>query len=78
MGIVGTATKKKNCFVISPIGDPGTEVRKRSDNVLDYIIRPAVEPLGYEALRSDKISEPGLITTQVIRQIIEAPLGLLT
>jgi hypothetical protein len=39
--------------------------------VLKYIISPAVEPLGYKPLRADQISEPGIITSQVIQRIIE-------
>lgn len=33
-------TKKKICFVISPIGKPNSETRKHSDSVLKNIIRP--------------------------------------
>jgi hypothetical protein len=64
----------KTCFVISPIGDQGSETRKRSDLILKYLISPAVEPLGYSPLRADQISEPGLITSQVIQHIVEDPL----
>jgi hypothetical protein len=28
------AEKKQTCFVISPIGEEGTEVRKRADQIL--------------------------------------------
>ena len=34
--------KEKRCFVISPIGQPESEVREHADAVLDYIIRPAL------------------------------------
>lgn len=64
----------KTCFVICPIGSAGTDVRKRSDQVLKHIISKAVEPLGDETLRADQISEPGVITTQVIQYVIDAPL----
>jgi len=65
---------KKHCFVISPIGDADTEIRKRSDQVLKYIISPAVEQCGYIAIRGDQMSEPGLITTQIIQHIVDDPL----
>jgi hypothetical protein len=65
---------KKHCFVISPIGEVDSDVRKRSDQVLKHIIGPAVEHCGYETIRADLISEPGLITTQIIQHIIEDPL----
>ncbi len=64
----------KTCFVIAPIDDPDTPTRKRSDQVLRHIIRPAVEPLGYEAIRADEINKPGIITTQVLSQVVESDL----
>jgi hypothetical protein len=64
----------ETCFVIAPIGEPGSETRKRSDIVLKYVISPATEFCGYRALRADQISEPGLITSQVIQHIIDDPL----
>lgn len=64
----------KTCFVISPIGDPESETRKRSDKVLKYVIAPAVEQCGYKSLRADQISEPGMITSQVIQHIVDDPL----
>jgi hypothetical protein len=63
-------TPPKRCFVISPIGETGSEVRKRADQVLKYVIRPAVEAFGYAAVRADEIAEPGLITTQIIDRVI--------
>lgn len=62
------------CFVIAPIGGKGTEVRRRSDQILHYIIRPVVSDYGYEALRADEIAATGLITSQVIEEVIHAPL----
>jgi hypothetical protein len=60
------------CFVISPIGEPDTLIRKRSDQVLKYIIKPAAEECGFKTLRADEIPQPGIITSQVIQHIIEA------
>jgi len=67
-------TEKKICFVISPIGADGSDIRRRADQILRHIITPAVTACGFEPMRSDQISEPGLITTQVIQHIIEDPL----
>jgi len=63
--------KKKICFVIAPIGDEESEVRKRSDLILRYVIEPSTSECGYEAIRADKIEKPGVITSQVIQHIIE-------
>ena len=63
--------KLKTCFVISPIGDEGSEVRRRADQVLMHIIKPATKECGYEAVRADEISEPGIITSQIIQRLID-------
>jgi len=64
----------KDCFVISPIGESDSTTRKRSDKVLKHIITPSVSSFDYKPIRADQISEPGIITTQVIQYIVEAPL----
>ena len=69
-----TQLKKKVCFVISPIGEEDSETRKRSDQVLKHIITDAVKQLDYEVIRADKISEPGIITTQIIQYIVDSEL----
>lgn len=69
-----TDTNEKICFVIAPIGKPESDTRKRSDQVLQHIIRPAVESCGYKAVRADEIDEPGIITNQIIRHVIDDPL----
>lgn len=64
----------KKCFVIAPIGEPDSDTRKRSDQVLRHVIRPAVALLEYEAVRADEIEKPGIITSQVIQHIVTDPL----
>lgn len=66
--------KGKVCFVIAPIGEEGSEIRRRSDQVLKHIISPAAKDCGYETIRADKISEPGMITSQVIQHLLDDPL----
>lgn len=67
-------SQKKICFVISPIGDEGTPTRERSDQILKFIIKPAAAECGYEAERADSSPKPGMITKQIIDQLIDAPL----
>ncbi len=38
-------TEKRTCFVIAPIGEPDSDVRKRSDQILKHVIQPAVKGL---------------------------------
>lgn len=62
------------CFVIGPIGDEGTSLRERSDRVLRRIIEPAAATCGYRTVRADKMPKPGIITDQVMQQLLEAPI----
>lgn len=61
---------EETCFVISPIGEPNSKTRKRSDIVLETIIKPAAEENGLKTVRADQISAPGMITAQVIQHIL--------
>jgi hypothetical protein len=64
----------RTCFVICPIGDEGSDVRKRSDVVLSQLIEPAVDPFGFKVTRADQDRTPGIITVKVIRAVLEADL----
>src|ERR1700686_4966934 len=63
---------QKECFFIAPIGEPGSDDRKRSDGVLKFIVDRAAEELGLKAVRADEIGQPGQITHQVISHILGA------
>lgn len=67
-------TDKKSCFVISPIGEPDSDTRKRADQILTHVIKPAVAEFGYMAVRADEIDKPGIITSQVIQRVVTDPL----
>jgi hypothetical protein len=66
--------EERTCFVIAPIGEEGTETRARADQILKHVITPVAKECGYTAVRADKISEPGIITSQVIQHLVEDPL----
>lgn len=68
------ASEFKECFVIAPIGETDSDTRKRSDQVLRHIIRPAAKECGYKAVRADEIDKPGIITSQVIQHVVSDPL----
>lgn len=59
------------CFVISPIGEDGSEIRMHADEVYSHIIEPALSNFGIEAIRSDRMNEPGKISDQMYRAIFE-------
>jgi len=61
----------KFCFVIAPIGEDDSDIRRRSDQIFNHIIIPVTEECGYEAIRADKISKPGMITSQIIQHLLD-------
>ncbi len=60
---------KSACFIITPIGDDGSEERKHADAMLKHLIEPVLKDENIKAIRADKISKPGHITKQVIEHI---------
>jgi hypothetical protein len=64
----------KTCFVICPIGDPDSPIRAWSDDVYECIIKPVTEKCGYQSRRAIDISEPGIITSQIVECLIESDL----
>jgi hypothetical protein len=64
----------KTCFVISPIGEPGSLVRKHADQVFKFIIEPALKTCQIRPIRSDQMNEPGKISEQMFRAIFERDL----
>jgi len=64
--------KRRRCFVISPIGEEGSAVRAHADDVLEFIIRPALSRCDVVAVRADQIAESGTITDEMFREIVNA------
>jgi len=62
------------CFVISPIGSDGTDLYRKFKEVLDYIIRPAVEESGYDlkVIRADDIKQSGSIIKDILQSLVDA------
>jgi len=65
--------ERRTCFVIAPIGEKDSETRKRSDKVLAHVFVPALSD-EYEVTRADKISQPGMITSQILQALQDSDL----
>jgi hypothetical protein len=65
---------RRSCFVISPIGDPGTSARKRADQVFRHIIKPVTKELKYRTKRADQMKRPGIITSKVLTAVADSDL----
>lgn len=64
------------CFVIGPIGEAGSTVRRKADWVLHGLIKPVLEDaaFGYHVKRADQDPNPGSISDAMINDIYEADL----
>jgi len=60
------------CFFIAPIGADDSEIRRRSDGVMTYIVSKAAEEFGLRTVRADQIASPGQINLQVVEHVIGA------
>lgn len=64
----------RTCFVVSPIGQPDSPERKRSDGFLREVIRPVLTACGYQTERGDEDKSPGIVTESVVNKLIDADL----
>lgn len=60
--------------MISPIGEENSPTRKRADQVLRHLIKPAAQECGFIAIRADEIDLPGIINNQIVSRVIDDPL----
>lgn len=67
---------QKTCFVIGPIGGDGTPTRTHADWLYEGIVLPTFRAhfADWKVTRSDKISSPGMIDSQIINLLIQADL----
>jgi hypothetical protein len=67
-----TNEPKGVAYIISQIGDPESAIRKRADEVADFVIRPVVEELRLVPMRSDRDPTPGQVTSRLLKDILAA------
>ena len=67
------ANQKKTCFIITPIGDNNSEIRRHIDGIIDQSITPAIGDK-YKIIVAHREYEIGSINDRIIRSIYEADL----
>lgn len=70
--MVEKKSSQKRCFVICPIGDRGSEIRIRSDDLFTHLIQPVALEAGYVAERVIENDRPGDITAKIVGDIINS------
>jgi len=63
--------QRKNCFVITPIGNDGSATRRAADGLVSAVIKPTLTEMGYSVFVAHEISLTGSITKQVLEHVIE-------
>ena len=61
--------KKKECFVIAPIGSAGSPQRRAIDGLIESVIEPILGNK-FKVTASHKISKTGSITGQIIKHLL--------
>ena len=61
---------EKSCFVIAPLGVPGSTTHRRYRALIENVVRPALEPLGYTVSGPPV---PGAL--EIIEEVTERVLG---
>jgi hypothetical protein len=64
------------CFVITAIGEEGSEQRRHADLFLNSLIEPALKESGLNVVRADKIGAAGMITSQVLEHVMRSRLAV--
>ncbi len=70
----GTSTAEtstlKQCFIVTPLGMDGSEIRRKADGVIQAVLKPILEEFKYEVIPPHEIDKPGSITIQVIEHLL--------
>lgn len=66
-----TPSSAHDCFFITPLGADGSEIRSRADE-LQSIIGEVLDEHNLSVIRADNIGEPGMITHQIVRAILQS------
>jgi len=57
---------QRKCFVVSPIGEENSDIRKNADQLFNHIIKPVCEQCGFKAVRIDHENTPDSITQGIL------------
>lgn len=61
---------QRKCFIVTPIGSDASTTRRAADGLINAVMKPVLERLGFQTFVAHEIASPGSITRQVIEHII--------
>ncbi|NOI28026.1 hypothetical protein [Vibrio coralliilyticus] len=62
--------EKKSCFIVTPIGGDDSKTRRSADGLLNAVIKPVLDKMGFEVFVAHEIAKPGSITKQVVEHVL--------
>ncbi len=65
---------EKTCFIITPIGDVSSEIRRKADGLIKSVIKPVLKNEKFETIVPHEISTSGPIGNDIINNIINSNL----
>lgn len=60
----------KQCFIVTPLGMVGSEIRRKADGVIEAVLNPILEEFEYKVIAPHEIDNPGSITKQIIEHLL--------
>lgn len=68
------AEENNQCFIITPIGDEISDIRRATDGLIDAVIEPVVNAHGMTALAPHRDYDPRSITRRIVENVVESRL----
>lgn len=62
------------CFIITPIGEEGSAIRKKTAGLLNNVLKPVCIAANLKAIAAHEIDQLGSITSQIIQHIVNSKL----
>lgn len=64
----------RTCFIVSPIGPDGSDIRKNADKLFKYVIKPVCETCDFKPIRVDQLNDANSITQTIIEHLDDSDL----